>query len=1146
MPVTFILGRAGTGKTRHCLDALLAELEKPEETRRLILLVPEQASFQMERTLALRAPRRGYWRAEVLSFSRLAHRVFDEVGHRPPVLRPTARALALRCVMGSDVNALEVFGASARTAGFFTQLDRLIEELLVENVTPEQLIQVAGGLKDPAAQRRIAALGHVYRDYVDWLGARRIDPAQQLATLRERLAGLAWLGEASVWVDGFAGFTGQELETLVALAREARDVSITLLLDPVAPAVRDPRRLPDPLDLFHRTETTYQRLARRLTERGVEIRPPLVLQPSVVPRFAPASDLARLEAGLATPIGVVGSSLPLSSHAESQGLQGAQVRVRECQTHRDELRAAARFIRRQVIDSGGSLRFRDFAVIARDLERFAGCAADVFAEYEIPYFLDRRPSLGVHALVRFVRALLAVIETDFSASAMTRLLRCELLPLSRAQAETLENVIVADGFRGFATWRERRWASEPDEALSQARLNIVAALKPLVLLARGETRPTAAAWARTLHETLVALGVPARIATWVAEAKQAQDWEAAEVHRLAWDALCDLLEDLHEVLGESPIEFSELMAIVGLTLSELTVGLAPPTLDQVLISSIERSRHPDIKHAWVFAFNEGIFPAPPRDDTLLSTADRELLKETGLPAPHSRRDDAFAERLLGYIALTRASHSLTISYATVGDDGEPQFPSPLLDEVKRALPGLEVEKAAQDEPPVCVGEFARGYLRARAAQPRLAAGRRRLERLRVELRGSSERWEHLERLLHGLAYDNTPGVVEPYRRPAGVDSGVTWDGSPSELEAYLQCPFKHFALYGLSLSAERGPPPAALELGSQAHAVLADVTRRAMSAAESVRDLSDEQWQRLLEEALDALAKQQAPDLSQRRPQAAFLGAALHPFLKELVLAHAERWRRGICEPIGCELRFGVADDEGALRALELKTSGGERIRLHGYIDRLDRCVHEGQSHLLVYDYKSSPRNVKGPYLTQDRLQLFTYLLAVEQAFAADKKTRVAGAFLAPLYPAAAAVESKPGEGWPESDLRMQAYRPRGLFDAWVARLLDKGLGECSSPVAAMRLKKDGAFYAWSDARPRDELAARLELARRTILQLAAGIIAGRIDVAPLLENKTLACRNCDFRLVCRFELVFNRPRLAEKSLPMLGPIASDDSGGDE
>ncbi|MBU0616823.1 MAG: PD-(D/E)XK nuclease family protein [Planctomycetes bacterium] len=1146
MAVTFILGRAGTGKTRHCLDALLAELQKPDESRRLLLLVPEQASFQMERALAVRARGHGYWRAEVLSFSRLARRVFEDVGREPEMLRPTARALALRCVVEDDKEALSAFGLAARTVGFFVQLDRLIEELMAENVSPEDVSRAEARIDDSAARRRVAAVARVYEGYLGWLGSERIDPAQRLAALRERLTRSVWLRDAAVWVDGFAGFTGQELETLVALSREACDLAITLLLDPAGQAVGNIRRPPELLNLFHRTETTYQRLTQRLTDEGVELRPPIVLQPSVVPRFTHTPDLARLEAGLATPIAAI------TSLCRDGGVFSAPaIRVLECETHRDELLAAAAFIREQVRQSQGTLRFRDFALIARDLVPFAPVVADVFAEYELPYFLDRRRPLSVHALARFVQSLLESVATDFSTAATARLLRCGLLPLSREQSETLENEIVANEVRGFEVWCRQRWQFErgpelPSSAavaLDAARLLIAETLKPLVRLAREEDPPTSRAWARALYAALVALQVPERLTSWITQARETGDLETAEMHRLAWDGLCELLEDLHDLLGERPLGLPDITAVVSATLSELSVGLAPPTLDQVLVGSIERSRHPDLKYAWVLAFNDGIFPARPSEDALLSTTDRELLTEAGLSAPRPRRDDVFAERLLAYIALTRPSHGLTISYATVGDDGEPRVASPLLSELQRVLPDVEVEQARDDEPPVCLSEVAWGCLRACSNEPGESTRRRRYERLREELAASTELQARLDHLLRGLKYKNVPAPVVGYAGGTDATAGVAWEGSPTELDKYLQCPFRHFAEFGLRLSGRRGPAPAALELGGQAHDILRDVTEQAIAGDQPVGTLSDRQWLEFLDGAIRRFAAKQPKDLAARRPQAAFLSTALRPFLTELVLAHAQRWRRGGFEPLACERRF-ERGKQSALDALELTTADGQRVRLHGVIDRIDRCEHEGRRFLLIYDYKSTPKNVDAAYLTQDRLQLFTYLLAAEQAFATERNAQVAGVLLAPLYPDVTMTGRKYFAGAPPADARMYLYRPRGLFDIDVARLLDRQLDNGPSPVAMMQLKKDGGFYATSDVRGASDLAARLDLAKRTILHAADGITAGRIDVTPLVENKTLACRTCEFATLCRFEPVFNQPRAPEKSLPVLGQVAADGSGG--
>ena len=1160
MAVRFILGRAGAGKTRACLDAVLSELARPDEARRLILLVPEQASFQMERALAVRAPGGGYTRAAVLSFTRLARRVFAETGSEPEMLSPQARALALRRVAVQSQGEFPVLRKAMRTGGFFVELDRLIEELLREDVSPEALRAAADRLDDAAAGK-VREVAQLYEGYLRWLGPERTDSAARLAVLRSRLEKLGWLREASIWVDGFAGFTGQELRTLAELARTARDLTITLLLDPASGGMAALGGMAaalgghaiDSLSLFRRTEVTYQRLLRLLDETGVSVAPPVNLQPPTLPRFTQAPSLTKLEAGLVTPLGVAVDSCERSNEISAT----SDVNLLECATHRDELRAAARWIRTRIADSRGGLRFRDFAVITRDLEPLAETVAEIFAEYEIPYFLDRRRPMRAHPLSRLVPALFEAARTDFDASAMVRLLRTRLLPLSRDQAEQLENIVVKGAMRGAALWRQPVWEIEPGDAAVDAfpaeRARMVAGLQPLLTLVEGGTSPTGATWAATLHEVVEKLDVRQRVESWIAEARSSRRWESAEVHRLAWEALCSVLDDLHDVLGDTPLSAGDAEGIVAAGLAEGTLGLAPPTVDQVLVSSIERSRHPDIKYAWVFAFNEGVFPARPAEDLLLSTVERDALARAGLAAPASHREDALGERLLAYIALTRPSLGLTISYATVAEDGEPLMPSPLLADVLRALPELVPARADEHAPPVCLSELAWAYL---AEQQR---GLRRLyERLCERVGSDSSHAARLTWLLRGVDQRNDPALVGNYR--AG-NAGVVWNGSPSEVETYLQCPFKHFATYGLRLDPARGPLPVRWDLGSVAHEILARVTRGAMREPGGVRTVSDERWQELLREAAQEFWRRQPADLADRRPDFIFLGEVLTALLGDMVVVHAARWRRGGFEPLYCEQlfdtptsatggrRYRPASADSAWPAVELPLPDGRRVRLHGKIDRVDTCRTENRTLVLVYDYKSTAGRVGGEFLTGARLQLFVYLLAAQQALTGDEDmaaqsrghatnptTRPAGVLFAPLYPDLKVLENQYAAAAPPLDQLMYMYRPRGMFDESAACSLDGQHGTGHSPVAQMQRKKDGGFYRNSDVVDAAQIEQRLELARRTVLFAAEGVARGAIEVAPLVEADTLACRNCDFAAVCRFDRAFNRPRAAEHTLPHLAP----------
>ena len=71
-----ILGRAGAGKTTAVLDRLCrAGQERPQ-----VLIVPEQQSHEAERALCKAGGDGVSLYAEVLSFSRLANRVFQQAG----------------------------------------------------------------------------------------------------------------------------------------------------------------------------------------------------------------------------------------------------------------------------------------------------------------------------------------------------------------------------------------------------------------------------------------------------------------------------------------------------------------------------------------------------------------------------------------------------------------------------------------------------------------------------------------------------------------------------------------------------------------------------------------------------------------------------------------------------------------------------------------------------------------------------------------------------------------------------------------------------------------------------------------------------------------------------------------------------------
>ena len=81
MSVKFILGRGGSGKSTYMLDKI-QERVQDNETSPVILLLPEQYTFEMEKRMSklFRGEKKDkYLRARVLSFKTMGNIVFSNV-----------------------------------------------------------------------------------------------------------------------------------------------------------------------------------------------------------------------------------------------------------------------------------------------------------------------------------------------------------------------------------------------------------------------------------------------------------------------------------------------------------------------------------------------------------------------------------------------------------------------------------------------------------------------------------------------------------------------------------------------------------------------------------------------------------------------------------------------------------------------------------------------------------------------------------------------------------------------------------------------------------------------------------------------------------------------------------------------------------
>lgn len=99
----FIIGRAGSGKTTACLNAIKEKLIHSPTGKPLVILLPDHMTFAIERQLALELKDYGgFTRAYVLGMSRLAYQVLMRCGGiLHPHLNEIGKELLLSRVLSS-------------------------------------------------------------------------------------------------------------------------------------------------------------------------------------------------------------------------------------------------------------------------------------------------------------------------------------------------------------------------------------------------------------------------------------------------------------------------------------------------------------------------------------------------------------------------------------------------------------------------------------------------------------------------------------------------------------------------------------------------------------------------------------------------------------------------------------------------------------------------------------------------------------------------------------------------------------------------------------------------------------------------------------------------------------------------------------
>ena len=175
MSLQFIFGNSGSGKSDFLYDSVLKQAKENKE-QQFLIIVPEQFTMQTQRELVERQKQHAIMNVDVLSFARLAYRVFDDLGKQNVVvLEETGKNLVLRKVAEQKKAELKVLGANMNKMGYVGEVKSLISELMQYNVRPDALAEFLE--KEPLGEGLRLKMQDVltmYQGFTEYLKGRYI------------------------------------------------------------------------------------------------------------------------------------------------------------------------------------------------------------------------------------------------------------------------------------------------------------------------------------------------------------------------------------------------------------------------------------------------------------------------------------------------------------------------------------------------------------------------------------------------------------------------------------------------------------------------------------------------------------------------------------------------------------------------------------------------------------------------------------------------------------------------------------------------------------------------------------------------------------------------------------------------------------
>lgn len=1011
-----------------------------------IVLTPKKLTLSVEKAVLEYLNIDGAFDIEVLTMSRLAEKMLKFCGK---YLSPLGAVMLMRKVVNTHEKDLIYYKRSSRRGGFSKEIYSALLELRRNRVSLDALYKALDENTIPSAKYKDLCL--LYGAFEEQLKQNYNDIESRLAYFADKMSEIEEIRNCNIYLVDFYSFSESEYALIEGFVSFAKSVSVATV---IGGGIRS------------KSTDTASRIIQIANERGINF-----TQQYISAKIEPPFDLLHEE---------IFSYKKIA--AKLSCVEKITLFIKD--DVYSEVKTAAREIK-NLIKQGA--RYMDFAIITQN-ENFIPVIYDILNRFDIPHFIDTKKSPLHFSAVRYIISALNVISSSFKAEDVLTFVKNPFFDCPYKDKEAFENYVLMFNVDRNAFKKEFVLNNQKDDLKPAeiVRSKLMSALRPFIKnYFLGEDFISA------LSRFIEVERLNDKIKRNIALKRASGAHDALKAEEQLFKIISDTVKEMKDLLSNQEQSFDEMKSILISAFDFYDISLIPLYVDSVYVGDYKDTRLDGRKYIFLTGAISGTYPIDKSEKPILSENDLTLLKYAGINVEPTAITATHIEtqQLLDTIS---EAEKLYISYPKLSLNGEDYSPSEFFGSVKdlfyqnKEINEFPYNNENLDEEKKFV--YSAGGLN-NAFYEYLGAGADRNGEFYASVRETLKRQgleDKLARADKRKDADTDIGGADNFFKKI---SDKTFSVSASQIEAYTDCPRKHFYKYAVKLNVRKEKDVEVYDIGNIIHAFLETYFKAVL---DKIDQIEEKEIILIARDALEEVFKREE-----------FLPLNIGIKNKNTLSLIAEECIRVAIyltkyvqnsefKPYALEMKFGFSDKSKAVFNV-----GADKFYLVGKIDRVDTL--KNQAFILDYKTGTVKESLKEVYFGQ-KLQLYLYFWALIE----EGKLEPVGAFYVPIRDSFIKNED-------DDDMRY-AYKGQMLKDLEVFYSIDKQAKKTGKgSFLNFELTSTGNFNNRNNnAVSKKQLNDILTYTEKFTEKAIDEILSGEISASPASD-----CERCDFFSIC-------------------------------